>query len=68
MNPHMDPDAPDHTNCSKFYLEEMPGGNIYMKACWDQTNVREIAKVLRKVADGLDEMPEDTHGPGVKPV
>lgn len=45
-----------------------PTGVVDLSVCWDSTNVREIAKELREVADGLDELPEDYEAMGVMPL
>lgn len=51
-----------------FVLTMFPTGVVDLSVCWDSTNVREIAKELREVADGLDELPEDYEAMGVMPL
>lgn len=58
----------EHADCMPFVLRELPNGTLDLSVCWDQRNVRQIAKTLREVADGLDELPEDHSGVGVKPL
>lgn len=60
----------DHTDTrhEEFVLRVWPDGIVDLSVCWDQTNVREIANDLRKVAASLDSMPEDTNGIGVQPL
>lgn len=51
-----------------FILRVWPDGTTDLSVCWDQTEVREIAKKLRQIAAALDVMPADTNGIGVQPL
>lgn len=49
----------------EFRLTKYPDGVADLTVCWDSTNVREIARMLREMAAALDQLPEDATAIGV---